>query len=234
MADDYEDTKSNKSCSCWVQLVRWSIDRLHVELIGRQTQLHFHPQTNIDGLIRILIHDDAYRDETASLGTSKLRVYSRLVIDRGRHAPMDELEPYTIVHGLGTDGRLPLIVVAPFEPLQLQDPYQPFLPSVSFSNIQNDPLLALQQLHNNSYNSSHPNSDLTDHNDLMDMRKSKTNSRRSKIVDESDETARRLLEEKREADRIRQRKCRARKKQKLQMEVNTPKPDYRALQNDYS
>lgn len=96
-----------------MQLARFALDQVHVDLVGRQTQLHVHPQTHMDGLVRQLIHDDAFRDETANLGTAKIRVFTRLVLDNGRHAPIEELEPYNLVDGMGQNGTMPLIIVAP-------------------------------------------------------------------------------------------------------------------------
>jgi hypothetical protein len=97
----------------WVQLARWTFDKIHVDLIGRQTQIQCPESCNFDQLLRIFVHDDAYRDECQSLGSAKLRIFERLVGDGSLFSPMEELEPYSLVDGYGIDGRDPLIVVAP-------------------------------------------------------------------------------------------------------------------------
>lgn len=155
-----------------MQLARWSADRTHVDLIGRQTQLFCNENANIDSLVRQMIHDDAFRDETASLGCSKIRVFKSLSHDL---RPIDEVEPFYKVFGLGTAGTMPLIVTAPHRG-SFEHHYQPYYM---------DPL-----------GMPHLNYDLY------------TPPKRTTPLNQNDL----LLEEKRRQDRIRQRKCRARKK----------------------
>ncbi|KAJ3269690.1 hypothetical protein HDV01_001118 [Terramyces sp. JEL0728] len=180
----------------WVQLARFGLDQVHVDLVGRQTQLHVHPQTHMDGLVRQLIHDDAFRDETANLGTAKLRVFTRLVLNNGRHAPIEELEPYTLVDGLGQNGTMPLIVVAP---PRNNLSFGEEMESLAYSQNAQYTMLGLA---------------IPTYEDYGDDSK----PRRKKAGSDSPNS--KSIEEKRKADRIRQRKCRARKKQlKLQQEM---------------
>ena len=110
----------------WVQLARWTLDKEHVELVGRQTEIKCPLNTNIDGLVRRMIHDDAYRDETQSIGVAKLRVFKSISNNLSLNRPIDELEPFVLVQGLGMDGQCPLIVVAPMKnyPVDFQYPLQ--------------------------------------------------------------------------------------------------------------
>ncbi|KAJ3261494.1 hypothetical protein HK103_005329 [Boothiomyces macroporosus] len=174
----------------WVQLARFALDQVHVDLVGRQTQLHVHPQTHMDGLVRQLIHDDAFRDETANLGTAKIRVFTRLVLDNGRHAPIEELEPYNLVDGMGQNGTMPLIVVAP---PRNNLSFGEEMESLAYSQNAQYTMLGLAMP---------PYEEFGDSDSKPRRKKLGANSPNSKSI-----------EEKRKADRIRQRKCRARKKE---------------------
>jgi hypothetical protein len=154
----------------WVLLARWCKDRIHVEFIGRQSQISCPAYTNMDDLIKIMIYDDAFRDETAHLGAAKLRVFKRIIDDSGLHLPVDELEPFRILDGLGLDGLMPLIVVAPPLDLQIRNQY-PLMISQMPIDLSNFPMYAI---------------------------KPKAGSK--------------SIEERRKQDRLRQRKCRERKK----------------------
>ncbi|KAJ3318935.1 hypothetical protein HDV06_006924 [Boothiomyces sp. JEL0866] len=173
----------------WVQLARFALDQVHVDLVGRQTQLHVHPQTHMDGLVRQLIHDDAFRDETANLGTAKIRVFTRLVLDNGRHAPIEELEPYNLVDGMGQNGTMPLIIVAP---PRNNLSFGEEMESLAYTQNAQYTMLGLA---------------MPTYEEFGD---SDSKPRRKKLGGNSPNS--KSIEEKRKADRIRQRKCRARKK----------------------
>jgi hypothetical protein len=142
----------------WIQLSRWSFDKLHIELIGRQSQLTVPANCNLDQLIRLMVHDDAYKDECHSLGLAKIRAFRRCANDTVGHIPLNEIQPYEIMDGIGTDGRDPIVVVTP----------GPEYPLSSFENMNFDMFGV--------------------------AKKPKT------------------LEDKRRQDRVRQQRCRARKK----------------------